>query len=617
MARNTYLTKVLGTERYQELQNTTVVMIGAGGIGCELLKNLILSGYGCIHIVDLDTITLSNLNRQFLFRQKDIDKSKSLTIKKAVESFNYHGCKLISHHGNITDTTQFPISWWSQFSFIFNALDNLEARRYVNRMALFLKTPIMESGTTGYDGYVQPIYPYQAECFDCQAKVTPQTFPVCTIRSTPSKPIHCITWAKEFLFHQLFDETDEDPDSAATSLGQATDNKEELETLVKESNELADLRRSLLEKNNKTFFKGMVEKLFDIDIERLLLIDTLWQNRQRPTPLKFNEELSEKLFKLTIKDIKQDTEKWDILENLFILYQATSKLQERLKQMEGVDENRFISFDKDDEDTLDFVVASANLRSSIFNIDILSKFDIKQIAGNIIPAIATTNAIISGFSNLQSLNYFQNKNDESIDSSSMVFISIRPNKYVTSAALEPPRNECGSCSVARGILELENLTNQSLEELIEILKDTYKYSSDISLILGKSKLIYDFDFEDNLHKKLQEIGFTNGEVLLIQDEDEEKENLELYINVGDKFEVPSIELRDRKKIVKPEENGETNEEDFEESNKAFETILIDDEDVEDKENKENKVEKVDKVEEEEDVVEELVEEPASKKQRMS
>lgn len=592
-------------------------MIGAGGIGCELLKNLILSGYGCIHIVDLDTITLSNLNRQFLFRQKDIDKSKSLTIKKAVESFNYHGCKLISHHGNITDTTQFPISWWSQFLFIFNALDNLEARRYVNRMALFLKTPIMESGTTGYDGYVQPIYPYQAECFDCQAKVTPQTFPVCTIRSTPSKPIHCITWAKEFLFHQLFDETDEDPDSAATSLGQATDNKEELETLVKESNELADLRRSLLEKNNKTFFKGMVEKLFDIDIERLLLIDTLWQNRQRPTPLKFNEELSEKLFKLTIKDIKQDTEKWDILENLFILYQATSKLQERLKQMEGVDENRFISFDKDDEDTLDFVVASANLRSSIFNIDILSKFDIKQIAGNIIPAIATTNAIISGFSNLQSLNYFQNKNDESIDSSSMVFISIRPNKYVTSAALEPPRNECGSCSVARGILELENLTNQSLEELIEILKDTYKYSSDISLILGKSKLIYDFDFEDNLHKKLQEIGFTNGEVLLIQDEDEEKENLELYINVGDKFEVPSIELRDRKKIVKPEENGETNEEDFEESNKAFETILIDDEDVEDKENKENKVEKVDKVEEEEDVVEELVEEPASKKQRMS
>ena len=53
-------------------------MVGAGGIGCELLKNLVLTGFGEIHIVDLDTIDLSNLNRQFLFRQEHIKKSKSL-----------------------------------------------------------------------------------------------------------------------------------------------------------------------------------------------------------------------------------------------------------------------------------------------------------------------------------------------------------------------------------------------------------------------------------------------------------------------------------------------------------------------------------------------------------
>jgi ubiquitin-like 1-activating enzyme E1 B len=55
-----------------------------------------------------------------------------------------------------------------------------------------------------------------------------------------------------------------------------------------------------------------------------------------------------------------------------------------------------ITFDKDDEDTLDFVAASANLRSIVFGIDTKSKFDIKQMAGNIIPAIATTNAIVAG-----------------------------------------------------------------------------------------------------------------------------------------------------------------------------------------------------------------------------
>lgn len=55
-----------------------VLMVGAGGIGCELLKNLLLSGFGETHIVDLDTIDLSNLNRQFLFRHEHIKKSKAL-----------------------------------------------------------------------------------------------------------------------------------------------------------------------------------------------------------------------------------------------------------------------------------------------------------------------------------------------------------------------------------------------------------------------------------------------------------------------------------------------------------------------------------------------------------
>lgn len=55
-----------------------MLLVGAGGIGCELLKNLLLSGFGEIHIIDLDTIDLSNLNRQFLFRYEHIKKPKAL-----------------------------------------------------------------------------------------------------------------------------------------------------------------------------------------------------------------------------------------------------------------------------------------------------------------------------------------------------------------------------------------------------------------------------------------------------------------------------------------------------------------------------------------------------------
>lgn len=60
------------------IHQSRILMVGAGGIGCELLKNLVLTGFGEIHIVDLDTIDLSNLNRQFLFRQEHIKKSKAL-----------------------------------------------------------------------------------------------------------------------------------------------------------------------------------------------------------------------------------------------------------------------------------------------------------------------------------------------------------------------------------------------------------------------------------------------------------------------------------------------------------------------------------------------------------
>jgi len=77
--------------------------------------------------------------------------------------------------------------------------------------------PLVESGTAGYLGQVQPLLKVpehfgqcgcvvegfliqdRTECFDCVPKPTPTTFPVCTIRSTPSQPIHCIVWAKSYL----------------------------------------------------------------------------------------------------------------------------------------------------------------------------------------------------------------------------------------------------------------------------------------------------------------------------------------------------------------------------------------------------------------------------------
>lgn len=174
-----------------------VLMVGAGGIGCELLKNLVLLGFGEIHVVDLDTIDLSNLNRQFLFRHEHIQKPKALVAKETAQKFNPQ-VKIEAHHANIKES-HFTVEWFGGFDIVFNALDNMDARRHVNEMCLAADVPLIESGTTGFNGQVQVIKKGVTACYDCSPKDAPKSFPVCTIRSTPSQPIHCIVWAKSYL----------------------------------------------------------------------------------------------------------------------------------------------------------------------------------------------------------------------------------------------------------------------------------------------------------------------------------------------------------------------------------------------------------------------------------
>lgn len=174
-----------------------VLMVGAGGIGCELLKNLVLLGFSEIDVVDLDTIDLSNLNRQFLFRHEHIKKSKALVAKETAQKFNPR-VKIEAHHANIKES-QFNVEWFQGFKIVFNALDNMDARRHVNKMCLAADVPLIESGTTGFNGQVQVIKKGVTACYDCTPKDAPRSFPVCTIRSTPSQPIHCIVWGKSYL----------------------------------------------------------------------------------------------------------------------------------------------------------------------------------------------------------------------------------------------------------------------------------------------------------------------------------------------------------------------------------------------------------------------------------
>ena len=373
MVRERFAKQSLGT-LHGSIKASKVLMVGAGGIGCELLKNLVLTGFGEIHIVDLDTIDLSNLNRQFLFRYEHIKKSKALVAKETAEAFN-PSVKIEAHHANIKDT-QFSTEWFKEFTVIFNALDNLDARRHVNKMCLLAERPLIESGTTGFNGNVQVIKKGQTECYDCTAKEVPKTFPVCTIRSTPSQPIHCIVWAKSYLFAEIFGTSEFEDDRFDHT--KDLENSSEIKQLEEEAKDLKLIKESM---GSDDFVRLVFEKVFQKDVERLCSMEDMWKSRKAPVPLEF-DELTQMSKETKPSVARLDQKTWSLRENFVVFADSLKRLSAALKDAQtaaGADKSTVaLGFDKDDENSLDFVASAANLRSSIFGIDTKTKFDIKR-----------------------------------------------------------------------------------------------------------------------------------------------------------------------------------------------------------------------------------------------
>ncbi|XP_076897709.1 SUMO-activating enzyme subunit 2-like [Bidens hawaiensis] len=513
-------------QQLSAIKGAKVLMVGAGGIGCELLKTLALSGFEDIHIIDMDTIEVSNLNRQFLFRQAHVGQSKAKVARDAVLKFRPQ-ISITPYHANVKDP-DFNVDFFKQFSVVLNGLDNLDARRHVNRLCLAADVPLVESGTTGFLGQVTVHIKGQTECYECQPKPTPKTYPVCTITSTPSKFVHCIVWAKDLLFAKLFGDKNQGNDLNVRSNDTATSSEH--------SEDIFELRK---DEDIQQYANRIYDHVFGHNIQTALSNEETWKNRNKPRPIYVKDVLSDEpiqqngntdkvlvndnlssLSAMTYLGLKNPQDVWSLKENSRVFFAALKLFFSKRQKDIGN-----LTFDKDDSLALEFVTAAANIRAASFNIPLHSLFDAKGIAGNIIHAVATTNAIIAGLIVIEAIKVLQ----KDAKNCRMTYCLEHPARKMLLMPAEPweQNKSCYVCSETPLLLEV-NTNRAKLRDLVEKVV-TPKLGMSLPLITHGSSLLYEVgdDLEEdmvanyaaNLEKVLSELPYaiTGGTIITVED----------------------------------------------------------------------------------------------------
>merc|ERR1712106_790930 len=524
----------------KSITDCKILVVGAGGIGCELLKNIVLTGFKNIEGIDLDTIDVSNLNRQFLFQKQHVGKSKANVARESILGF-VPDAKVEAIHDTIFNT-DYGVTFFKKFKMVLNALDNRSARSHVNRMCLAADVPLVESGTAGYLGQVTVIKKGKTECYECQPKPHQKTYPGCTIRNTPSEPVHCIVWAKH-LFNQLFGEADpdedvspdtEDPEAAGDAAG---------ETATKEDAAKSD--GNVERKSTRVWAQEcgystqkLFQKFFNDDIKYLLSMDKLWSKRRRPTPLDWDCLPSTPNATTVAQETNlADQKVWSVAECANQLDTAILALKELFNKQGD------LTWDKDDLPALNFVTACANIRMHIFDIKQKSRFDVKSMAGNNIPAIATTNAVIAGCIVMEAIKILNGQEDKC----KTVYLRTQPNprkKILVTEALEPPNPKCYVCAEKPEVnvkLNMETFTIKMFED--RILKGALNMVAPDAEIEGKGVILISSEMGEDGKREtecnndifLKDFGLVGGNVLVC-DDFLQNYNLKVFLWHADKLE---------------------------------------------------------------------------------
>ncbi|KAJ1333553.1 ubiquitin-activating enzyme E1 [Microdochium nivale] len=603
------LIAVFGREYHEKIKNVKQFLVGTGAIGCEMLKNWAMIGLGTgpqgtITVTDMDSIEKSNLNRQFLFRPKDVGQMKSDTAAAAVQAMNPDlSGHIICLKDRVSPETEhvFNEDFWGALDGVTNALDNVEARTYVDRRCVFFRKPLLESGTLGTKGNTQVVLPHLTESYSSSQDPPEQSFPMCTLRSFPNKIEHTIAWARE-LFETSFVKSAEtvnlyltQPNYLETTLKQGGNEKATLETI----RDFLVTDKPLSFEDCIIWARMLFERQYNNAIQQLLYNfpkdsvsstgTPFWSGPKRaPDPLKFSAEnsthfafivaaanlhafnynintagVSKDLYgkvldnmivpdfspdsnvKIQEKDSDPDPAANDALDDNAELQKITDSLPSANK-MAGFKLTP-VEFEKDDDTNhhIDFITAASNLRAENYKIETANKHRTKFIAGKIIPAIATTTALVTGLVVLELFKVVDGNKD--IEQYKNGFVNLALPFFGFSEPIASPKVEYkgpeGKVTLDK-IWDRFELDDVTLQELIDDFKGR---GLTISMLSSGVSLLYASFFpkaklQDRLGQKLSKLVETvskkpipehQKEVIFeVVAEDEDEEDVEVpYIKV--------------------------------------------------------------------------------------
>ncbi|XP_041874264.1 ubiquitin-like modifier-activating enzyme 7 isoform X2 [Corvus kubaryi] len=450
---------VFGANFQEKLGHQKYLVVGAGAIGCELLKNFAMMGLaagpdGELIVTDMDTVALSNLHRQLLYRSVDISKPKSVVAAAAVQRMN-PDVRVTAHQNQVGPATEmfYRDNFFRHLDGVASALDTLEARAYLERRCLRCRTPLLDSGTEGTRGNVLAMVPPLTKPLGPASTPRDGTFPLCTLRHFPRTIQHTLQWARdefEGLFQLPAEQVNQFMKDPAF-LEQPPPGKvleQVWDSLREWPRDWQDCVRWARQHWQSRYHDAITQLLhiYPPEHETSPGVPFWAGDRSCPHPLTFNPDndthldyvlAAAHLFAqvhrvppctdraaiqailrgvvlppfapqdgLQIPLTEELTEEAQVPTDCRQLTELTQDLMQWRQELVGDEEAETplmesIHFEKDNNIHIDFITAASNLRAENYGIPPANWLTSKRIAGRIVPAIITTTAAVAGLACLE------------------------------------------------------------------------------------------------------------------------------------------------------------------------------------------------------------------------